>query len=64
MESIYLNLFGEYAERIYAYVEKTQRACKRVLFYAKRHKSVYISVNKNMNLKKILFFQSTLYGMD
>jgi hypothetical protein len=31
MESIYLNLFGEYAERIYAYVEKTQRACPRGL---------------------------------
>jgi hypothetical protein len=49
MESIYLNVFGEYAERIYAYVEKTQRACPHVLFYAKRHKSVYISVYNNMN---------------
>ncbi len=65
MESICLNVFGECAERIYAYMEKTQRACPRVLFYAKRHKSVYISVNNNMNLKKnFRFFQSTLYGMD
>jgi hypothetical protein len=61
IQSIYLNVFGEYAERIYAYVEKTQRACPRVLFYAKRHKSVYISVNKNMNLKKFILSIYTVW---
>jgi hypothetical protein len=30
-ESIYLNAFGEYAERIYAYMEKTQRDSWRIL---------------------------------
>jgi hypothetical protein len=32
--------------------------------YAKRHKNVYTSVNNNTNFKKIVFFLSTLYGMD
>jgi hypothetical protein len=67
MESVYsymektynLELFAvhkivsEYAERIYIHRE-----------VVKRHKTVFISFNNNMNFKFFRFFLSTLYGMD
>jgi hypothetical protein len=46
-----LTVFGEFAERIYAYMENMQRALCVFSYYAKRHKSVYISVNNNTNFK-------------
>ncbi len=48
----YLNIFGEYVERILAYMEKTQRASWRILLIGHEiHISVYISVNNNTNFK-------------
>ncbi len=47
---------GEYAQRIYAYM---LRRCKETLGvlgeYAKRHKSVYISVNNNIKFEQNLY---------
>jgi hypothetical protein len=56
MRGKYLNIFGQYAERIYAYMEMTQRGSWRILLIAKIHKSVYIFVknNANFNFLKIL----------
>jgi hypothetical protein len=31
MRGKYLNIFGEYAERIFAYMEMTQRGSRRIL---------------------------------
>jgi hypothetical protein len=57
-------IFFKYAERIYAYVEKTQRDSK----LSKRHKSAYISVNNDTNFKQtyILSIYTTVcvYGID
>ncbi len=50
MRGKYLNIFGEYTERIYAYLEMRQRGSGVFSYYAKRHKSVYTFVNKNTNL--------------
>ncbi len=47
-----LTVFGGDAERIYAYMENMLICI--FSYYAKRHKSVYISVNNNTNLN---FFQ-------
>ena len=55
----YLNAFGEYAERIYAYMEKTQRYSDAFSSYAKRYKSVFISVNNNTNVK--FFYILSIY---
>jgi hypothetical protein len=52
MRGKYLNVFGECAERIYVYMEKTQKGSWHILQYAKRYRSVNISVNNNTNLKK------------
>jgi hypothetical protein len=58
MRGKYLNALGEYTERIYAYMEKTQRDSWRILLIRQEIycKSVYISVNNstNLNLVKIL----------
>jgi hypothetical protein len=43
----YLNAFGEYTERIYAYMEKTQRNSWRI----RRIKGVFLSVNNHTNVK-------------
>ncbi len=53
MRRKYLNGFGECAERIYAYMEKTQKGSWRI-----RYKSVNISVNNNKNSK---YFQIHTY---
>ncbi len=50
MRREYLNAFGECAERIYAYMEKTQKNLGVFSLYAKRYESEYISVNNNTNL--------------
>ncbi len=57
----YLNIFGEYAERIYAYMEKTQRDSWRILLIAKRRKSVYISVIFFNNKTNFNFFIYSFY---
>jgi hypothetical protein len=59
-------IFSKYAERIYAYMEKTKETLGVFSLYAKRHKSAYISVNNNTNFKKIysLSIYTTVYGID
>jgi hypothetical protein len=44
-----LNVFGECAERIYASMEKTQKALGVFSKYAKRCKSLNIFETNNMN---------------
>ncbi len=59
MRGKYLNAFGEYTERIYAYMEKTQRDSWP------RDIKVCISQLIIIRIKKIsMFFLSTLDGMD
>ncbi len=54
MRGKYLNIFGEYTERIYAYMEMTQRGPWRIFLIRQEHKSVYIFVNTNFHFSKIL----------
>jgi hypothetical protein len=50
-----LCVHGEDAKRLLAYSPNTPRDIKVIL---------YISANNNTNKKKIIFFLSTLYGID
>jgi hypothetical protein len=69
-------IVSEYAERIYVYMEMTQRDSWRnrrirketlgvIGEYAKRHKSLYISVNNNKKFKflTILFIYTISNGL-
>ncbi len=56
-------IVSEYAERIYAHMEKTQRDSWRIRRIRQENKIVYISVNNKTNFNLLKIFLSTLYGM-